>query len=83
MTSTRALQFALEILENDKSKAAPLIKLLAAFRAARGDPLGEAMMSTVLKTLYIETEHCEAALAEFVGQEAEIVGDESNRSIAA
>ena len=66
MTSAQALLLAQELIENDRTKAGPLIKLLAAFRSSRGDPLGEAMMSSVLKTLYVETEHCEAALADFV-----------------
>lgn len=77
MTSTRALQLAQEVIENDKSKAEALIQLLAAFQSSRGDPLGEAMMSTVLKTLYIETDHCEHALAEFIS------GIEITASVAA
>lgn len=66
MTSTQALQLAREARET--GKAEPLIKLLYFFKTSRGDPLDEAVMSTVLKTLYLETEHCEAGLAQFVGE---------------
>lgn len=69
MTSAHALQLAAQIIENDRGAVEPLIKLLYAFRASRGDPLGEAMMRGVLKTLYVETDHCEdVGLAGFVGE---------------
>lgn len=68
MTLTQALELANKIIENDRGAVEPLIRLLYAFRVSRGDPKGEAMMRTVLKTLYLETDHCEdVGLAGFVG----------------
>lgn len=68
MTLSHALQLAEQIVANDKTALEPVIKLLYAFRASRGDPLGESMMRTVLKRLYSETDHCEEfGLADFVG----------------
>lgn len=79
MTLTHALQLA-EQIANDKAALEPVIKLLYAFRVSRGDPLGEAMMRTVLKRLYAETDHCEeVGLAGFVG-DSEI---ENSSSLAA
>lgn len=81
MTSAHALQLAEEIKERDRSVIEPLIKLLYAFRASRGDPLGEAMMRSVLKSLYMETDHCEdVGLAGFVG---ELSDDPKANSMAA
>lgn len=69
MTSTQALKLANQIIQNDPGAAEPLIKLLSAFRRSHGDPLGEAMMRKVVKSLYAETDHCEeVGLASFLGE---------------
>lgn len=73
MTLTQALHYAEQITQNDKAALEPLIKLLFAFRASRGDPGGEAMMRAVLMRLYAQTDHCEDfGLAAFVSDDQRV-----------
>lgn len=68
MTSSTALHLAEHIIRNDMTVAGPLLTLLYVFRSSRGDPLGEAMMTDVLKSLYSKTDHCEISIAAFVAE---------------
>jgi len=66
MTSTRAVQLAEQILENQMEKAEPLVRLLYAFKIARGDPEAEVMMDAVIQYCYNKTEHCYEGIEAFV-----------------
>lgn len=69
MNSTQAIGYADEIIELSREVLRPVLLLLYGFKISRGDPLGEAMMSTVLKRFYAETDHCEEfGLAHFVSE---------------
>jgi hypothetical protein len=68
MNSTHGIELAAAVIENDPTKAEPLLKLLHAFATARGDPLNEAMTQDVMMFLYSKTEHCEQGLTEFISQ---------------
>jgi hypothetical protein len=56
------VDLALEVIENDLTKAVPLLRLLTRFAESRGDPLGEAMITEVLLSVYLKTEHCENSM---------------------
>lgn len=69
MTSTQfhsLQQLALEVIQNDPQKAAPLVKLLYAFKNSSSDANGEMMMDEVIGSLYLLTNHCQESLKEFV-----------------
>lgn len=68
MTSAHALKLKSEILENDPTKAAPLLLLLHAFANSRGDPLAEAMTWDVMLDVYRELEHCRESMESFISQ---------------
>lgn len=71
MISAQGLQLAEAVTKNDASGVTPLIKLLHGFRTAHGDPLSEAMMADVINWLYTKTEHCEAAILQFIKETEE------------
>lgn len=65
MTSTRGVELAEQVLENQMEKAEPLVKLLYAFKNARGDPEAEVMMDKVIQFCYNKTEHCYEGIDKF------------------
>lgn len=71
MTSTQGNDLASQIIRNDPSKAEPLLRLLYAFREAKGDPISEAMTQDVLKYLYTFTDDCDEAMLRFISHPLE------------
>lgn len=82
MTSDHALQLVDTIIQNDLGLVAPLLTLLYTFRGSRGDPLGEAMMSDVLRALFAKSDQCELYIKEMV-DECVASLESSDHSIAA
>lgn len=70
MTSTHAplIDLAQDVIQNDITKAAPLLQLLGKFGSARGDPMEEADRRDVMLWLYSKTEHCEDSMRQFISE---------------
>lgn len=66
MTSAQAQELARLITKNDPEAVRPLIQLIYGLRESRGDPAIESLMSDVIGTLYIKTEHCDKGIKAFV-----------------
>ena len=82
MTSAHALQLVETIIQNDLNLVSPLLTLLHTFRGSRGDPLGEAMMSDVVRALFAKSDRCELCMQELVNEQiAQLEG--SDKSVAA
>lgn len=69
MTSSHAVELASQITQ-DPTAAVPLLRLLHAFAASRGDPLAEAMTRDVMLHVYTRIEHCENSMLEFLSEES-------------
>jgi hypothetical protein len=82
MTSTQGNQLVEKIIQNDHDLVDPLLTLLYVFRDSRGDPLGEAMMQDVIRSLAAKSDRLEQCVKEVV---AECIAEleESGKSIAA
>lgn len=68
MTSSQGVELATQILE-DPTKATPLLRLLNAFNASRGDPLVDAMTKDVMLFVYSKLEHCEDSMMSFLSED--------------
>lgn len=67
MTSAHAVFLAEKIIQNDLGLVEPLLTLLHAFRFARG-PLDEAMMDTVIRSVFAKSDHIELCVQEVVNE---------------
>lgn len=72
MTSTRGVELAEEIIQDDLKKAGPMVILLHAFKNGRGDPEAEAMMDDVIQFCFSRTEFCGKAIEDFVSDDSAI-----------